>query len=137
MTRDMPRPPEHYVFGDFVLVPNAVAHLLERHAHLDDFRRAMRGRNLLLDTSLVALHIGALAWRSSVAGTKPAPTSEPGGESIQPRTWATSKEAADRLNVTQRAVLKAIAEGRLAALKDDGRWRISHKDIEHYRKANR
>ena len=133
MTGILVRPPEHYVFGEYVLVHGAVADLLERHANLDEFRRKVRGSNAVLDNTLVALHLGAVTWRSSGDGTKPAAPSEPAADSTQARTWATSAEAARQLGVTQRAVLKAIDTGKLAASKVDGRWQIQPEDLTHYR----
>jgi excisionase family DNA binding protein len=110
-----------------VIVPGRVAAILERFARLDAFRTQVRGRDSELDAVLIDFHAAAVAWRSTEVGTTEAPKPE------LPRMWASTSEAATVLRIGDRAIRKAIAEGRLPADSVDGRWRIAREDLAHYR----
>ena len=115
--------------GPAVIVPGRVAAILDRQCRLTDLRVRTRGVDPEATAVLEALHVAALAWRSSSTGTEAAPEPEPATRS----EWMGSGQAADLLGVTSRAVRKAIADGRLAAVEVGGRYRISREDVEHYR----
>lgn len=112
-------------------VPARVAALIYRHTDLGRVRTELRGADAETDGVLMALHIAALKWRGSATGTDRAPAAEPVASSL----WLSTSEAADLLEVTPRAVTKAIAAGRLPAQRHGRDWRISREDLEHYRTA--
>lgn len=116
------------------MVPARVAAWLERHAGLDEYRRANRGTDPDVDDVLNALHQVALAWRGSATGTRDAQPPEPAAHSPQ---WLTSTQAAEILNITDRGVRKAIRTGHLKAENLGGRWRISLEDTHHYKAQQR
>ena len=127
------RPPEAYThLGGIVVVPSRIAALLDQHLRLDRFRKNVRGQDAELDAVLLAIRLAAVA-HSSAAGTIPAKTPEPQPHS---RSGLMVPAAAIHLGISDRAVRKAMAEGRLSAQKIDGRWSTSFADIEAYR-ANR
>lgn len=126
------RPAEHLIHGvdgPIVIVTGRVAAYLNRYAGLDAYRRANRGADAEVDQALQALRRADLWWRESATGTKKAP--EP--ELDASFEWLSTTQAGTQLGVTDRAIRKAIDEGRLKALRVDDRWRISRTDFEHYR----
>lgn len=129
----IPRPPESYIHGvaaPIVILPARVAAWLERHAGLNDLRIRNRGIDPEVDSVLQALHRASLHWRTTVAGSNQAREPEVATQSNYSTT-----EAAERLGITDRAVRLAIAEQRLAATDDNGRWRITPEDIAHFKAA--
>ncbi|WP_222267415.1 helix-turn-helix domain-containing protein [Modestobacter marinus] len=125
-----PIPPERFLHHDgqdrvVVAVPapvaaDLVALVRERH-------RQLRGLDPLRDAVLAALIIGAEVWRQQV-GTNAAPTPEPAPRS----PVMTATRAADVLGISDRAVRKACAAGRLDAELVDGQWRITRASVEAY-----
>lgn len=129
------RPPAAYVHPEpTVSVPWRVAAWLERYADLRAVRTKHRGADGQVDSVLVALGTAAASWRQAnqvpVAGTAVAETAEPVAVSA-----LTTAQAADLVSLSDRAVRKAAAEGRLVATKSAGSWRIRREDLEHYRAA--
>lgn len=130
-----PRPPESYVHGldgPVVVVPARVATWLLRRAGLEAYHRDHRGLDPQVDAIIVALKVADRTWRASVGtdlgtdtdGTGPGPAGCP---------WLSTTEAARRLGITDRAVRKAIAAGRLRAQWVGGVHALDPADIEHYR----
>ena len=125
-----PIPPEVFVHRDsegrvVVAVPAPVAADLvtlvrERHQRL-------RGLNPLHDAVFTALIIGAAVWRQQV-GTNAAPRSGP----VSRSPWMTASRAACELGISDRAVRKACAAGRLDAELVRGQWRIRRASVEAY-----
>lgn len=115
--------------GPVVVVTSRVADYLTRHAGLGQFRVEHRGEDAEIDAALLAIAVVGKSWRGSAVGTagrnpsEPAPVSE----------WVSTAGAAARLGLTSRAVVKAIAEGRLKAMKAGTQWRIHRADLEHFR----
>lgn len=127
------RPPESYTHLDgIVVVPARIAALLDQHLRLDRFRKSVRGHDAELDSVLLAIRLAAVVY-SSATGTERAKTPEPQPHSSR---GIGTPAAAIQLGISDRAVRKAMTEGRLNAEKVDGRWRTSHADIQSYR-ANR
>ena len=130
----MTRPPAHLVHGldgPIVIVSGRVAAWLNRHAGLNQYRIDHRGEDGDVDSTLNALRLAELGWREAATGTKEAAPPEP------QRQWMSTSHAASQMRVGERAIRKAIYEGRLKATKNDqGHWRIRHEDLLHY-KANR
>jgi excisionase family DNA binding protein len=126
--------PERYLLPDGVgaVLPGRIAALIYKRTDLRALRTEIRGVDPEADAVLMAIYIAALKWRSSACGTVDAPEPEPVTSSSQ---WLTTSQAADLAGVTDRAIRKAIAEGRLTATAIDGRHRISRDDLEHYRAA--
>ena len=128
------RPPSafvHGVDGPVVIVPGRVAAWLGREFRLDRRRIEVRGADAELDSVLVALGVAAAAWRSSALGTDHRNRSEPRSS----LTVMTTADVADRLDCTNRAVVKAIADGRLPARKEGRRWLVDPEDFAHYYEA--
>jgi excisionase family DNA binding protein len=128
------RSPAAFVHGDgaVVVVPARTAAWLERFADLRAIRTAHRGADPEVDAVLVALALAAATWRNahagSVRGTDLARTAEPVASSL-----LTTAEAGHLLGLGPRAVRKAVAEGRLQAVKHGDAWQIEREDVEHFR----
>lgn len=128
----MIRPYEHFLHGDQVIIPAEYAYKLNRLV-LNTIRPKVRGADPQLDQVLQALGYAGLRWAESARGTNVVPQQEP----VRPSTQTVSTTtAAAILGITDRAVRKAITEGRLTATAVDGRWRIDRAELETYR-ANR
>ncbi len=126
------RPPEHYIHGDgsVVVVPRRVCAYLNRYADLERFRLQTRGQDAEVDSVLIAFRLAELKWREAATGTKEAARPELEGPST---TWISTTQAAAHLGVGDRAIRKAIAEGRLHAVSVAGRWRIQREQLEHFK----
>ena len=127
-----PRPAEHFLHGDaaVVIVPRRVCAYLNRYAGLEQFRRDNRGHDAEVDNVLVAFRVAELSWREAATGTREAPEPELEGSSTH---WMSTTQAAAQLGVGDRAVRKAIAEGRMQAENIAGRWRIQQEQLQHFR----
>lgn len=112
------------------IVTGRAAAVLERQLDLAGLRVRTRGIDPEVSDVLEAIREAAEAWRGSATGTTEAPEPELAPES---QVWVSSPKAADLLGISSRAVVKAIAEGRLAGEQVGGRWRIAREDIEHYK----
>lgn len=68
----------------------------------------------------------------SVAGSVVVPTLDGSRVGVRASGWMTTRDAAERLKVTSRAVLKARAKGRLTGRQREahGRWLISVESVE-------
>ena len=119
------------VDGPAVTVPARIAAVLEGHADLSALRVRTRGVDPEASSVLEALRYAAMSWRSTATGTARAPEPEPAASS----RWLSTTQAADLLGLTPRAVVKAIAQGKLPATRVGNRHRISREDLEHYRAA--
>lgn len=129
------RPAEHMVHvGPCVVLPGRVCATLNRLLNLDAVRKQVRGHNAELDQALLAIKLAATASAGSGAGTSVAPQPEPVSRSGQQlNDMVGTVTAATILNMTDRAVRKAISEKRLPATKDDsGRHRITREDLAAY-----
>lgn len=132
----MSRDAETYVHGvdasgnpaPVVIVSARVAAYLNKYAHLDDFRISIRGTDKEVDDILVALRYADVWWRNSVTGTKPSSSREPRSQS----EWLTTRQAALKANITQRAIRKAIEEKRLEAKRIGNMWQIAQIDLQHF-----
>lgn len=128
----MIRPWEHFVHGDQVIVPAEFAYLLDRLC-LNQIRPKLRSSNPQLDEVMAAMHWAGVRWVESGRGTSVVSQPEP----VRPSTETVSTTtAASILGISDRAVRKAITEGRLEATQVDGRYRINRNDVEQAR-ANR
>jgi hypothetical protein len=132
-----PRPAEYHVLGfdaPVVVVPGRVAAWLLSRAGLADYHRAHRGDDPEVDQVVIALKLAAHAWRERATGTghgtREANIPPQGAPSP---TWVNTTTAARALGITSRAVVKAIAAGRLRAQWSAGRWWLDPADVEHYR----
>lgn len=123
--------PERYLLpgASGALVPGRVAALIYRQVDLGHLRAELRGTDAEAAAVLMALHMAALAWRGSATGTEQPSAAEPAA------SWLSTKEAAEMLNVTPRAIRKAIDAQRLPAERIGRSWRVSREDVEHYRAA--
>lgn len=118
--------------GPAVIISARTAAWLERYAGLSALRVRVRGTDPQISAELQELRVAAMSWRGSATGTEEAAKPEPDTESDQ---WLSTGEAALVAGVTDRAIRKAISDGRLPATDSSGRHRISREDLEHYRAA--
>ncbi len=119
-----PRPIEAYVHGlagplGLIEGPEAVA--LLNYCDMGSYLREHRGVNAYLDRAIAKLRLVSAAYRSTGHGTASAEPQEPAKRSDG---RLTTRQAADLLGVTPRAITKAINEGRLPAKRFAGRWLI-------------
>lgn len=125
-----PRPIETYVHGlagplGLIEGPEAVA--LLNYCDMGAYLREHRGTNPHLDRAIAKLRLVSLAYRGTGHGTFPAEPQEPAKRSDG---RLTTRQAADLLGVTPRAVTKAINEGRLPAKRFAGRWLIDPDRVD-------
>jgi hypothetical protein len=132
--------PEHFLHGErgarVVPTPQRAINVLASSGVLKQIRSLIGAGDPVLDAWAAALVMASLEARhaSEVRSTR-APTSEPVASSVR---RLTTKQAADQLNKTTRAVTEACVAGRLAAHKDeDGRWRITPAALNAYRALDR
>lgn len=119
------------VDGPAVVLDARTCAWLERYAGLTSLRVRVRGTDPQISRDLQDIRVAALAWRGSAAGTERDTKPELAAES----EWLSTGQVADELMITDRAIRKAISEGRLTATNLNGRYRISREDLEHYRAA--
>jgi hypothetical protein len=124
-----------------VFVPGPVCALLNRLA-LDELRIRQRGAVDAvpeLNAVLLAMRLAGLAYVDSLekVGSRPGTlvdsAREPGAQSTQ----CGASEAADRLDMTKRAVVKAASSGRLAGQRVAGRWLFTADQLESFRASRR
>ncbi|WP_365998567.1 helix-turn-helix domain-containing protein [Mycolicibacterium sp.] len=112
--------------GEALVSPRIAAWLEETAGLTSDRRILLRGTDPEAYAVLAALHLAALHHRSGV-GTKSATGT---GNSRELGTWLTTAEAAKELSVTDRAVRKRIAAGRLPATKHGSRWLLNRDHVQ-------
>lgn len=118
-----------------MLVSARVATWMPRRGGLDQYHRSHQGTDVELDQTILALKLASLAWREqrdigTGRGTNLADT--PPRDAPSPEWWTTTTTARD-LGITSRAVVKAIADGRLPARSSAGRWWLNPEDVAHFR----
>jgi excisionase family DNA binding protein len=116
-----------------VVVFGKVAWLLEKYTNVGKLRVHIRGRDPDTSDVLLRLRCLAMAWdeSASAVGTAVDESPEP-----KPRlNLFTPSQAADLIGITDRAIRKAITEGRLPGHKVGNGWQIYREDLEHYRAA--
>ena len=129
--------PRSLVSTPFVMVPANVAALLEHHLPLTDLRARVRGHDPVIDDALLGIRVAAMTYTETYraridaaaagVGSTVAPTPE------VPAKWITTREAADAVGCTNRAVRLAASEGRLHGEKDaEGRWHFSTEQVAAY-----
>lgn len=117
------------VDGPVVIVSGRVAAFLLRFAELDRYHYGHRGEDVEVDATLVAMKVVALHWRASVTGTQNAAPPELASQS----QWLSTKQAADALAMTDRAIRKAIRENRLKANRVGRAYRINREQLAHFK----
>lgn len=129
------RPPEAFVHGHegpVVVVPARVATWLLRRAGLEAYHRDHRGADPEVDAVLTALKVADRAWRAAQGADQGT-----GADSTRSEQtgcpWLSTREAAARLGITDRAVRKAIAGGRLKADWVGGVHALDPEDVALYR----
>ena len=78
-----------------------------------------------LNAQLMAIRTAALVYGRAISGTDTGRVAEP----ARPLKWLTTRQAADRLMMTDRGIRKAIAAGRLKAEQDGRAYRIAPEDV--------
>lgn len=117
----------HILQDGSVAVPPRIAAWLEKRAGVTRERRiAIRDTDPAAYEVLAALHLAALQY-SSGCGTKIA-----GRQHLMQRLeeWISTSTAAALLDVTDRAIRKRIATGRLPATRHGGRWLIHREHLK-------
>jgi excisionase family DNA binding protein len=117
--------------GPAVVISGRTAAWLEKYAALTALRVKVRGTDPAISKELEELRLAAMVWRGSATGTEEAVRDQPAASS----NWLSTTQAAAVLGVSPRAVVKAIARGKLPSTRVGGRHRISREDAEHYRAA--
>lgn len=115
--------------GPEVVVSGRAAAWLLRYAELDRYHLAHRGEDAEIDQVLIAMKVVALSWRESATGTRDAPIAELPAK-LQ---WLSTKQAADALAMTDRAIRKAIREKRLQATTVGRAYRINLEQLAHFK----
>jgi len=115
--------------GPVVIMSGRVAAVLLRYADLDRYHLDHRGEDSEVDAALIAMKVVALQWRSTATGTRDAPKAELDGQS----EWLSTKQAADALAMTDRAIRKAIRENRLKATTVGRAYRINREQLAHFK----
>jgi len=120
-------PPEQLV----TIVPADVAAVLLARAGLEEYRIRHRGDSPRVDQVLIAMTTVAIRWREQLAGNgqtgAPDPETGPG--------WLTTRQAAERLGVSDRTVRHRIAAGELPARRFGHVHLIDPADVNHRRPA--
>ena len=117
------------VSGPEVVVSGRAAAWLLRYAGLNEYHLDHRGEDAEIDETLVALKVAALTWRNTATGTADAPKPELDAQS----EWLSTKQAADALAMTDRAIRKAIRENRLKATTVGRAYRINREQLAHFK----
>lgn len=117
------------VSGPEVVVSGRAAAWLLRYAGLNEYHLDHRGEDAEIDETLVALKVAALTWRNTATGTADAPKAELDAQSH----WLSTKQAADALAMTDRAIRKAIRENRLKANRVGRAYRINREQLAHFK----
>lgn len=117
------------VSGPEVVVSGRAAAWLLRYAGLNEYHLDHRGEDAEIDETLVALKVAALTWRNTATGTADAPKPELGAQS----EWLSTKQVADALAMTDRAIRKAIRENRLKANRVGRAYRINREQLAHFK----
>ena len=123
--------PRCLISEPYVRVPPMVAAFLDRHLPLMDLRIRARGLDSDIDDVLIGLRVAAVSYRETrraeILAATSGPTSEPlAAKPEVGRRWYSTRDVADALDRTDRAVRLAASEGRLHGEKDaEGRWHFS------------
>jgi excisionase family DNA binding protein len=125
----------HGADGPVVVITGRVAAWMLRFAGLEQYHAEHRGQDPEIDQALIAMKVVALSWRTSATGTRNAAAPELDAQSV----WLSTKQAADALAMTDRAIRKAIRENRLKATTVGRAYRINREQLAHFkaRKGNR
>lgn len=115
--------------GPVALLSGRVAAYLLRYADLDRYHMGHRGEDAEVDAALLAMKVVALHWRTSATGTRNAASAELDAQS----EWLSTKQAADALAMTDRAIRKAIRENRLKANRVGRAYRINREQLAHFK----
>lgn len=119
----------HGLDGPVVVVSGRVAAWMLRHAGLEAYHLEHRGEDADIDQTLIAMKVAALSWRSTATGTKSAAKPELNAQ----LEWLSTKQAADALAMTDRAIRKAIRENRLQATMVGRAYRINREQLAHFK----
>ena len=131
-----PRPIEAFVHGldgPLALIEGAEAVALLRYGDLSGYLRQHRGVNPHLDRAVAKLTLVSAAFRSGAGSALGTFRTEPPEPVTRSDGRLTTGQAASLLDVTPRAVRKAIAEGRLPAERSGSRWLIDADNVTLYR----
>jgi excisionase family DNA binding protein len=117
----------HILPDGSVTVPPRIAAWLEKRAGVTDERRiALRDSDPAAYAVLAALRLAALYHRSDT-GTKLAEQQHVTQELM---VWINTSTAAALLGITDRAIRKRIATGRLPATRHGSRWLINRNHLQ-------
>lgn len=139
MTTDQPTRPRQLAArvvgldGPEVVVSGRLAAWLGRYANLARLRMEHRGVDPDIDDGLLALAVAGTAWRERRGGGAASGTGEDGEPEPDPQSTLTTTQAATLLGVSERAVRRACAEGRLDATRHGDRWAIDREAVAFYR----
>lgn len=115
-----------------VEVSPRVAAFLHKHLDLRRVRVEVRGADAEVDRVLIELAVAARTFSGSATGTFIASEDE-----LMRKLFLSTSAAADRLGISPRGVVAAIASRRLRASKTGGRWLIAASEVDIYRSRER
>jgi excisionase family DNA binding protein len=116
--------------GPAVILDARTCAWLERYALLTSLRVRVRGTDPQVSRQLEEIRAAAMSWGSD-CGTAVDPVPEPAAG----LEYLGTSQVAKLVGVGPRAVVKAIAEGRLPAQLVGNQWRVARVDAEHYKAA--
>jgi excisionase family DNA binding protein len=117
----------HILPDGSVAVPPRIAAWLEKRAGVTDDRRiALRDTDPAAYTVLAALRLAAL-YHCSGTGTQLA---EQQHITEELAVWMSTSTAAELLGITDRAIRKRIAAGKLPATRHGSRWLINRNELQ-------
>lgn len=143
--RRPPRPVDAFLHGvdeDIVIITGRHAAQLERCVNLAALREVVRGAgdpefyNVLLAVGTAADHWikRCRSLAGTAAGSATGSVIDRTSELDRSLSQLTTGSAAEQLGITDRAIRKAIRDGRLRATQVDGKWLIDPEDLKHYRR---
>jgi len=116
--------------GPAVVLDARACAWLERYAGLTSLRVRVRGTDPRISAHLEEIRRVAMAWGSD-CGTSVDPEPEPAAGS----DYLGTSQVAKLVGIGPRAVVNAIAEGRLPAELVGNQRRVARVDAEHYKAA--
>ncbi len=136
MTTRSPNPHLIGTTGPAAVLPARVCRVLEHELgrELATLRTRARGVDQEVAYALIALATAAATYVPPEEQMV-AESSEQAAESRHPQEWVSATRAAELLGVGSRAVVQAIARGRLPATRIGREWRLLSTDVENYRNA--
>lgn len=115
-----------YVVEAGVLVPSRAAYLLDPILDIEGVRRRYRGEDQMVDGVLSGWRETSLGYARGLVGSVVGTSVD---ENVRAGGPFSAKEVAAMADIGERAVLKAVADGRLLGAKFAGCWSFAPSDV--------